>query len=209
MRRLPVDESIWYVSLPGYAHVRLLAALLAGALLPAMLAGCTSSDQPPQAPLASAPPQAYTPGVAFSVTSSAFPSNGPIPDQYTCKGAGTPPPISWSGDMKGAPVVAVVVFDPDAPGGDFNHWVVYDLPSSVTSLSSASVPPGAKQGLNSSGKVGWTPPCPPSGTHHYHFAVYALRQPTGLKDGLPGNDVRHAIATNALAYGEVVGTVSA
>ena len=204
-----MDESIWYVSLPGYAHVRLFAALLVGALLPAcaLLVGCTSSQ--PEQPAAPPPPQAYTPGVAFAVTSSAFPANGAIPAQYTCKGAGTPPPISWSGDMKGAPVVAVVVFDPDAPGGDFTHWAIYDLPSSVTSLTSASLPAGAKQAKNSSGKVGWTPPCPPSGTHHYHFAVYAMRQPTGLKDGLAADDVRHAIAANAVAYGEVIGTVSA
>jgi Raf kinase inhibitor-like YbhB/YbcL family protein len=206
-----VDESIWYVSLPHYAPLRLLAALLVGALLPAsaLLAGCSSDNPPlPPAPPVSLGPQAYTPGVAFSVTTTAFPANGVIPDQYTCKGAGTVPTISWSGDMKGAPDVSVVVFDPDAPGGDFVHWVVYDIPSSVTSLSSASLPPGAKQAKNSAGKVGWTPPCPPSGTHHYHFAVFATRQPTGLKAGLPANDVRNAIAVHAVAYGEIIGTVS-
>ncbi|MBO0869397.1 MAG: YbhB/YbcL family Raf kinase inhibitor-like protein [Micromonosporaceae bacterium] len=205
------------MSLPQYVRaargVRFFAVVLVTALLPAsaLLAGCTSSQPtppPPPGPVASPPVQAFTPGVAFAVTSSAFPPNGVIPTQYTCKGAGTPPPISWSGDMKGAPVVSVVVFDPDAPGGEFVHWVVYDLPSSVTSLSGAALPAGAKQAENSSGKVGWTAPCPPSGIHHYHFAVYAMSHPTGLKNGLAADDVRHVIASNAVAYGEVIGTVS-
>ncbi|GAA5193972.1 YbhB/YbcL family Raf kinase inhibitor-like protein [Rugosimonospora acidiphila] len=142
------------------------------------------------------------------VTSSAFAAGARIPDEYTCRAAGIVPPLSWTGDPRSAAALAVVVHDPDAPNGDYVHWVVYDLPAGTTSLAASALPAGAKQARNSGGTTGWTPPCPPSGIHHYHFVVYALSSPTGLAAGAATNAARKAIADRAVASGELVGTVN-
>lgn len=168
--------------------------------------GSSSAASPPTTPRAAVP--TAVPNATLTVTSSAFTAGGQIPDANTCHAAGDPPPLSWDGDLHGAQAVAVVVYDPDAPGGDYVHWVVYDLPPGTRSLSGTAVPAGAKQALNSGGTKGWTPPCPPSGEHHYHFVVYALRSPTGLADAASFEDARHAITGDAVAWGELVGTVA-
>jgi Raf kinase inhibitor-like YbhB/YbcL family protein len=115
--------------------------------------------------------------------------------------------VSWSGDLHGAAAIAVVVDDPDAPSGTFVHRVVVDLPASTTSLGT-NPPAGAHQAANSAGRSGWTPPCPPSGTHHYRFTVYGLSAPTGLPDGAPYSDAIAAINATAVAQGRLVGLVS-
>ncbi|WP_203924079.1 YbhB/YbcL family Raf kinase inhibitor-like protein [Rugosimonospora africana] len=169
--------------------------------------GGSSSPTTPPAAVRAAVPTAV-PNATLTVTSSAFTAGGQIPNANTCHAAGYPPPLDWDGDLRGAQAVAVVVYDPDAPGGDYVHWVVYDLPPGTRSLSGAALPAGTKQALNSGGTAGWTPPCPPSGEHHYHFVVYALRSPTGLADAASFEDARRAITNDAVAWGELVGTVA-
>lgn len=143
------------------------------------------------------------------MTSSAFAPNGVIPAAFTCRGAGQAPPLAWSG-AGSPPALALVVDDPDAPGGTFVHWIVLDLPGGTTGLpAGGALPAGTAQGLNSAGRPGWTPPCPPSGTHHYQFTVYALRAPTGLADGAAAADAQAAITRLATAQGRLVGLVSA
>jgi Raf kinase inhibitor-like YbhB/YbcL family protein len=129
-----------------------------------VVAGC--GDQRPEPPTTSA-------AAGLAVTSSAFTEGGPIPADFTCSGARKRPPLAWTGDVQGATTLAVVVDDPDAPGGDFYHWVVVDLPPATTGLT-GDLPAAAHQLKNSAGDAGWTPPCPPSGTHHYRFTVYGL-----------------------------------
>jgi len=135
------------------------------------LAACSSSapKAAPDAPTtALAPPTSEQTQQQIVVTSTAFKNNAPIPRMYTCDGAGTTPPIKWTGIPAGTISVAVVVDDPDAPvPGGFVHWVVLDLPPTDGTLP--PVPGGAREAKK------WTPPCPPSGTHHYRFTVYALR----------------------------------
>ena len=143
---------------------------------------------------------------ALSVTSDAFRDGGAIPVTYTCKGEGTAPTIRWSGDLHGAKAIAVVVDDPDAPGGTFVHRVVLDLPPTATSLG-PDVPAGAHQAKNSGG-TGWTPPCPPSGTHHYRFSVYGLSTVTGLPDGADTGQAVKAVSDRAVVQGRLTGTVA-
>jgi Raf kinase inhibitor-like YbhB/YbcL family protein len=143
----------------------------------------------------------------LTVTSSAFRDGGNLPVQYTCKGNGEVPPIAWSGSAAGAAAFAVVVDDPDAPGGTFVHRIVLDLPGGTTRLDSGT-PGGAHEAKNSSGKTGWTPPCPPSGTHHYRFTVYGLSAPTGLPDGTPTDDALKAVSAKAVTQGRLTGLVS-
>jgi Raf kinase inhibitor-like YbhB/YbcL family protein len=139
------------------------------------------------------------------VTSSAFTADQPIPREFTCKGVGTAPDLAWRGVPAGAASVALVVTDPDA-NGTFVHWVLYGLPPRDGQLAGDRPPAGATEADNSAGRKGWTPPCPPSGTHHYHFTVYALRaRPSGGST----QQVLDSIGGTAIARGELVGLVSA
>jgi Raf kinase inhibitor-like YbhB/YbcL family protein len=169
---------------------------LLGAVL--VLAGCGGS-----APSAPAPSAAQN----LQVSSTAFTGGGPIPAEFTCTGGGRRPPLAWSGDLRGAAALAVIVDDPDAPGGDYYHWVVVDLPAGTTELGDA-VPAAAHQLKNSAGATAWTPPCPPSGTHHYRFTVYGLSTPTGLGPGTSLEDAFSAIQQTAVVQGRLTGLVT-
>jgi Raf kinase inhibitor-like YbhB/YbcL family protein len=185
-------------------------APVAGLGLVLALAGCGSSS-PTAAPTqpATTPPAASTsaPPSTLTVTSPVFTEGGTIPTLYTCTGAGKQPSIAWTGDLKGAAAIAVVVDDPDAPIGTFVHMVVLDLPASATGLGD-TLPAGAHYALNGAGRPGWTPPCPPSGTHHYRFTVYGLSAPTGLGDGTSAGDAEAAINAKAVAQGRLTGLVA-
>jgi len=134
------------------------------------------------------------------LTSSAFTNDGSIPRKYSCDGEDVSPPLAWNGLPADAKALALIVDDPDARG--FVHWVAFDISVSGPSgalAEGASTGAGApRQGTNSFGKVGWGGPCPPSGTHHYRFRLFAIRQPLGLQ-GAPTAD--QVLAT---AKGKVV-----
>ena len=183
-----------------------------GLALMVALAGCTSTAPspitPPPPPAASTPPtSAAGAPTTLTVTSPAFTEGATIPAVYTCAGAGQMPAIAWSGDLRGAAAIAVFVDDPDAPIGTFVHLVVLDLPATATGLG-ATLPAGARYGLNGAGRPGWTPPCPPSGTHHYRFTVYGLSAATGLGDGATATAARDAISAKAVVQGRLTGLVS-
>jgi Raf kinase inhibitor-like YbhB/YbcL family protein len=207
--------------------VKFRAALTAGAVLALSLTACNTSPKPVPPPAAqssqppdtggvpdasqspfSAPPAKPNPAKKLTVKSDAFGDGKAIPQQYTCEGDGDPPPLSWSGSISGTKNFAVVVKDTDAPNGGYLHWIVVDLPASANHLDIDDLPDGAQEALNSDGGTGWTPPCPPSGTHHYHFTVYALDGPTGLPDSAPVKDALAAIQGHYIGYGELVGTVA-
>jgi Raf kinase inhibitor-like YbhB/YbcL family protein len=170
---------------------------VAGAAL--LLSGCGGGSAP-------APPEPSTAG-KLTVTSTAFAEGGTIPAAFTCAGAGRRPPLAWTGDSGGARALAVVVDDPDAPKGDFYHWVVVDLPAGTTSIGD-SVPGAAHELENSAGGTGWTPPCPPSGTHHYRFTVYGLSAATGLTGAASPSEAFTAIGKAATAQGRLTGVVT-
>jgi Raf kinase inhibitor-like YbhB/YbcL family protein len=119
-------------------------------------------------------------GIAhFSLTSTDIRAGRPIPQRFWgCSDPGVSPQLAWSGAPAGTRSYAVMVFDPDAPtGSGFWHWIAWDIPAGVTSLpTGAALPPGAVNGVNDGGGVGYTGPCPPEGdiTHHYRFTVVAL-----------------------------------
>ena len=169
-----------------------MRALLVGALLLAV-AGC-GSDNP-------APPSDAGPA-DIVVTSSAFDEGAEIPEQFTCTGVGDIPPLTWTGVPASAAAVALVVSDPDAH--DYYHWVALDLPTSPATVDG----PADVEARNSKGSTGWTPPCPPSGTHHYEFTVYALDAPTGVADGSETARALDAIDEHAIAHGTLTGVVS-
>ncbi|MGZ0147496.1 YbhB/YbcL family Raf kinase inhibitor-like protein [Kribbella sp. WER1] len=149
-------------------------------------------------------PSVVTP-ISMTVTSTAFRDGGAIPRRYTCDGAGTSPPLAWTGTPADAKALAIVVDDPDAPNGTFTHWVVLDLAPDTTSLTEGAAPAG-KQADNSAGKPSYFGPCPPSGTHHYRFTVYALSKATNLPAGTKLADALKAIDSNAIARGRLTAT---
>jgi len=142
------------------------------------------------------------------VTSSEFSEGAQLPERYTCHGAGISPPLRFSGVPTAAAALALIVTDPDAPRGTYTHWVLFDLPPHVHELASASTPPQARQATNSAGTIGYTPPCPPSGTHHYHFTLVGLRDRIELPDGAPLDQTIQHIWAQALAHGTLVATVT-
>ena len=141
---------------------------------------------------------------SLTVKSSAFDNNGAIPAEFTCEGAGKAPPISWSTAPAGTKSIALVVHDPDAPKGDFTHWFVTGISPTATAIDTGKTPRGAMSQLNDSGKGGYTPPCPPSGMHHYHFMVYALD--IKLPMAMTRADLDVQMRGHILAQGELVGT---
>ena len=158
-------------------------------------------------------------GLAADVTrlelqSSAFALNSRIPMPYVCTdvgGAEKSPPLAWRGAPAGTKTFALVVRDPDAPGGSFVHWVVYNLPANTTKLD-ADVPKtdtiagSGNQGVNGFGNIGYQGPCPPPGQpHHYHFHLYALDTKLELKPGATADDVEQAAKGHALADADLVG----
>ena len=114
--------------------------------------------------------------MGFQLTSSAFNDGDKIPSVYTCDGKNNSPPLAWRDAPTGTLGFALVVNDPDAPAGDWGHWVLYNIPSSVTHLDEAfdSGQSSLLEGKNSWGHERYDGPCPPSGVHRYIFTLYAL-----------------------------------
>jgi Raf kinase inhibitor-like YbhB/YbcL family protein len=185
------------------ALLRALAVLV----IATAAAGCTGGDDQASAP-ADTSASASAPG-SITVTSPAFADGAAIPEEFTCRGTGSSPPLAWTGLPAGTQSVALVVLDPDAPSGTFVHWVLFAMPPAQEELATGTSPPGTMQALNSAGDRGWTPPCPPSGTHHYRFTVYALGDPPDVLDGADPQTAVRAVQDAAIAEGTLTGLVSA
>jgi len=144
------------------------------------------------------------------VASKAFGQGTPIPPIYTCDGQNVSPDIEWEDVPPGTKSIAMTCTDPDAPGKTFIHWVIYNIPPAIRSLpqkfsKAESFPDGTRQGINDFGKIGYGGPCPPAGTHRYHFTVYALNT-SGLPGGLNGAGLMAAMRGRVLTTGDLLGT---
>ncbi len=116
----------------------------------------------------------------IKVYSSAFKQGGFIPSKYTCEGANVSPQLHWIDAPKNVKSFAIILDDPDAPGGNFVHWVIYNIPGNTKELHedvtpSRNIPEEVMLGTNSFGRIGYGGPCPPPGKpHRYFFHLYAL-----------------------------------
>jgi len=151
--------------------------------------------------------------MAFILTSAAFKDGAPIPGKYTCDGGDVSPPLTWSGAPAGTRSVALIADDPDAPGGTWVHWVLYNLPVEVSELPEniAKVESldlgGARQGRNDFRRPGYGGPCPPPGpAHRYFFKLYALDTRLELKAGAQKKDVEAAMEGHVLGSAQLMGT---
>jgi Raf kinase inhibitor-like YbhB/YbcL family protein len=146
--------------------------------------------------------------VPLRITSEAFKEGEPIPSRFTCAGADVSPPLAWSGVPQNAKVLALVVEDPDAPGGTWTHWTFWNLPAAVKVLPEGAdvAAMGATQGTTGAKSTGYHGPCPPSGTHRYFFRLYALSQPLTLPEGSRPERLRAAMTGRVLAEAQLMGT---
>lgn len=139
----------------------------------------------------------------LTVTSTSFTANGNIPSKYTCEGTQTSPQLSVAGIPAGAKSLALILHDPDAPiAGGFTHWVVWNI------AVDGNIPEdfkGADQGFNGAKKAGYIGMCPPTGTHHYHFKVYALDTQLTLDKSTDKAGLEKAMTGHILAEGEIIG----
>jgi Raf kinase inhibitor-like YbhB/YbcL family protein len=140
----------------------------------------------------------------IALTSPDFAPGGTLPERFTCDGDGESPALRWRGVPAGARSLALLVEDPDAPGGTYVHWSAWDIPPTETSLPADADPP--RQGRASGGDSAYEAPCPPDDDepHRYVFLLYALRAPLELDDGASPDEVRDAIEREALARGRLV-----
>ena len=143
---------------------------------------------------------------SVTVTSTAFGDGGEIPTQFTCDGEEISPPLAWENTSGNPRAWALVVDDPDAPGGTFVHWVVLDIPRGTQSVAEDTAPAGSVQAHNTAGDAGYAGPCPPSGRHRYRFTVYGLSAKTGLDDGAALGDALDAISSAAVSRGTLLAT---
>ncbi len=161
-----------------------------------------------EAAVSAAGTQEEEPSMTLRISSSAFAEGGAIPAKYTCSGTATIPPLTWSGVPDDAGSLALIVDDPDAPGGTFVHWVVYGISPKVTGIPEGGpAPAGSVGGTNSTGKTGYFGPCPPKGhgPHHYHFKLFALDRSFSPAPGATEAVLAKAMQGHVLAEGETVG----
>ncbi len=110
----------------------------------------------------------------MKLLSSAFENQGKIPVKYTCDGEDISPPLSISNVPADTKSLVLIVDDPDAPLGNWVHWLLWNINPGTLEIKEAEAPAGSVQGLNSFDKNGYGGPCPPLGTHHYQFKLYAI-----------------------------------
>lgn len=152
---------------------------------------------------------------SLTISSPSFQSDQPIPAKHSCEGDDASPALKWSGAPEGTESFALICDDPDAPGGVWTHWVIYgipattsELPEGVAKTDTVAALGGAKQGVNSFGRVGYGGPCPPRGhgAHHYHFKVFALKGAVDLPPRASRSQLERAMRGHILAQGDLVGT---
>lgn len=184
-------------------------------------AGTAATTLPP---VDTTPPETAAP-VEFAVSTDAFADGGDIPVQFTCDGANEQPGLMIAGVPDGTVSLALAVVDPD--GGDWIHWVIWNLPPDAAwidpNLPAGDLPDGSRQAANDYAQVfsagelfpgggeirinGWDGPCPGPQPHRYYFTLYALTGTIDLPTGTPGADILAALEA-ARADGSLIGEAS-
>jgi len=137
------------------------------------------------------------------VKSPVFENNQLIPAKYTCDGDNVNPPLTIEGVPEGAKSLVLIIDDPDAPMGTWNHWLVWNIPPTTRKIEENTVP--GTEGISTYRKHAYGGPCPPSGTHRYFFKVYAVDAKLDLTANAEKKDVERVMESHVLAEGELVG----
>lgn len=141
----------------------------------------------------------------MQVVSPAFENHQPIPNKYTCQGEDVSPQLNLSQIPPNTKTLAIIVEDPDAPGGTFDHWIAWNIaPPANVIEEGVSFP---HQGRNTYNQKRYRGPCPPPGQpHRYYFKVYALDKILDLPDGAKKNELEKAMQGHILDHAELIGT---
>ena len=149
----------------------------------------------------------------MQITSSAFTEGGNIPARFSCDGVDISPELAWSGLPEGTQTLVLICDDPDAPMGTWDHWVMFNIPAAEAGLPEDAKRQNLKdqgivEGTNSWGKTGYGGPCPPSGTHRYHFKLYALDNALTLDSTAAKKEVERAMEGHVLGQAQLMGRYS-
>jgi Raf kinase inhibitor-like YbhB/YbcL family protein len=147
------------------------------------------------------------------ISSTAFNNGEFIPSKYTCDGQNVSPDISWSGFPSGTKCFALICNDPDAPAGDWIHWVVANIPVEVRKFEeNTKVPMDTGHimvcGVNDFRVLNYKGPCPPDGIHRYYFRVFALDFLPDVTKGVSAADLKKKMKGHILAEGMLMGKYS-
>ena len=147
--------------------------------------------------------------MTFCVRVEGFPAGGTIPRDLTCDGANHSPALSWSGQPAGTRSFALIVDDPDAPAGTWNHWLIWNIPGGASGLKEgAPLDSQIRSGKNDFGKLRYGGPCPPRGhgPHRYFFRLFATDvEDLGLSAGAGRAELDRALASHILDAAEYMG----
>ena len=146
----------------------------------------------------------------FKLFSDSFKDGEDIPSKFTCDGINISPSLRWAHPPKDTKSFALIHDDPDAPAGDWVHWIIYNIPPAAREIREDAsgkkhLPHGALEGLNDWKRIGYGGPCPPSGTHRYFFKLYALDMSLNAKEGIDEKDLLVAMEGHILGLAELVG----
>ena len=133
--------------------------------------------------------------MTFTIKTTSFNSEEIIPQKYTCDGENISPSLEWKDVPNGTQSFVLIVDDPDAPLGTWNHWIIYNIPNHITKLEEniQILPNPAKLGKNSWGSENYSGPCPPSGEHRYYFKLFALNAQIKSKDKISRTNIEQLI----------------
>jgi Raf kinase inhibitor-like YbhB/YbcL family protein len=147
----------------------------------------------------------------MELTSPAFNNGEAIPMQYTCKGENVSPPLNIINIPNEAKSLSLIMHDPDAPVGDFVHWLMWDIQPNTQALRANSVPVGAVQGVTGFNKNQYGGPCPPegTGTHRYVFELYALDRSLNLPPNTSRDKLEEVMKGHIVEQTTLTGLASA
>jgi len=167
----------------------------------------TAEPEPIEEPTEEAEPEP----VPFALTSPEFEEGLPIPTKFSCDGQNVSPQLDWTDPPEGTQSFALILDDPDAPGGVWVHWVLYNIPAGTRSLpenvpAGGTLADGSMQGSNSWPRTEYGGPCPPGGTHRYFFKLYALDIMLDAQPGLEDQQLLDLMEGHVLGEVQLMGT---
>lgn len=148
------------------------------------------------------------PTIPMIIASDAFKNNDYIPAKYTCDGLNISPPFRFADIPADTASLVLIVDDPDAASGDWTHWLVWNIPSETASLEENSIPAAAVVGKNDFEENQYGGPCPPKGTHHYQFKLYALDEKLNLPANSNKEELLAAMQSHVIIEARLVGLYS-
>jgi Raf kinase inhibitor-like YbhB/YbcL family protein len=142
----------------------------------------------------------------LKISSPAFQNNEYIPKKYSCQGEDLNPPLIFENIPQNAKSLALIVDDPDAPMGNWDHWIVFNISPQTKDIKEGEIPKGSLQGINDFGKLDYGGPCPPPGRpHRYFFKLFTLDIVLNLKQGIRKNVLEKAMEGHILGQAQLIG----